>query len=127
MADSGLIEIGSHSATHPILSSITDDESREELRRSRAEIEEGMGRGVSAFCFPNGLPGDFRPSQVRQVEDAGYTCSVTADFGMVKSGGDRFQLPRIGMARKSTTEVIAKYLDGFAYYQQQLAPRRGRS
>jgi len=120
MADSGLMEIGSHTVTHPILSSITDEESLDELTRSRAQIEEGIGRKVRSFCFPNGMPGDFRPSQVRRVADAGYDCSVIAQFGMVSNSSDRYQLPRIGMVRKSSAEQIAKYLDGFAYYQQRM-------
>lgn len=120
MADSGLMEIGSHTVTHPILSSVTDEESFDELIRSRAQIEEGIGRSVRSFCFPNGMPGDFRPAQVRQVADAGYDCSVIAQFGMVSNSSDRFQLPRIGMARKSSPEQIAKYLDGFAYFQQRI-------
>lgn len=124
MADSGLMEVGSHTATHPILSTITEEESWDELTRSRAQIEEGIGRKVRSFCFPNGMPGDFRPSQVRQVEDAGYDCCVLAHFGMVRNDCDRYQLPRIGMARKSTAEQIAKYLDGFAYYQQRISPAR---
>lgn len=126
MADSGLMNIGSHSATHPTFSTITDEESWTELTRSRTEIEEGMGRTVNCFCFPNGLRGDFRPSHLRQVQDAGYRCSVTAEFGMVKSGSDLYQLPRIGMARKSRVEEISKYLDGAAYYQQRLWPDRSR-
>jgi peptidoglycan/xylan/chitin deacetylase (PgdA/CDA1 family) len=120
MADSGLMEIGSHTVTHPILSSVTDEEAFAELTRSRAQIEEGIGRSVRSFCFPNGMPGDFRPSQVRQVASAGYDCSVIAQFGMVSNSSDRYQLPRIGMARKSSPEQIAKYLDGFAYYQQRI-------
>jgi peptidoglycan/xylan/chitin deacetylase (PgdA/CDA1 family) len=123
MAASGLMEIGSHTVTHPILSSVTDEESWEELTRSRAQIEEGLGRAVKCFCYPNGMPGDYRPSQVRQVEEAGYVCSVTAEFGMVDRGSDRYQMPRIGMARKSSAEQIAKYLDGFAYYQQRFGTR----
>jgi peptidoglycan/xylan/chitin deacetylase (PgdA/CDA1 family) len=121
MADSGLVEIGSHTVTHPILSSITDEESWNELTRSRAEIADGIGRSVSCFCFPNGMSGDFRRSQVRQVREAGYACSVIAQFGMVSSGSDPYQLPRIGMARKSSAEQVAKYLDGFAHYQRQFA------
>jgi len=125
MADSGLMEIGSHTVTHPILSSVTDEESWDELTRSRAQIEEGVGRTVNCFCYPNGMPGDYRPSQVQQVEQAGYTCSVIAEFGMVNRASDRYRLPRIGVARKSQTPEFAKYLDGFAYYQEWLgAPLR---
>jgi peptidoglycan/xylan/chitin deacetylase (PgdA/CDA1 family) len=127
MADSTLVEIGSHTVTHPILSSITDQESWQELTRSRDEIAKGIGRSVRCFCFPNGMPGDFRPSQVRQVRDAGYACSVIAQFGMVSPGSDPYQLPRIGMARKSSAEQVAKYLDGFAYYQQAFGAARQRA
>lgn len=123
MADSGLMEIGSHTVTHPILSSVTDEESREEISRSRAQIEEGIGRSVKSFCFPNGMPGDFRPSQVQQVKEAGYVCSVVAQSGMVGVGCDSYQLPRIGMARKSSPVEIAKVLDGFAYLEQRVRTR----
>ena len=120
MADSGLMELGSHTATHPIFSSLTDEESRIELIRSKAQIEEEIGREVRCFCYPNGMPGDFRPSHVRQVEEAGHACAVTARFGMVRSGGDRYQIPRIGMARKTSVEEIGKFVDGIAYYQQRI-------
>src|SRR5439155_11323395 len=72
MADSGLVEIGSHTKTHPILSSISHEESARELRESRAEIEAGIRRAVRSFCFPNGGREDYRPSQVRQIQEAGY-------------------------------------------------------
>ncbi len=120
MAESGLVEIGSHTMSHPILSSITDEESWDELTRSRAQIELGIGRTVNCFCYPNGMPGDYRPSQVEQVAHAGYACSVIAEFGMVHRASDRYRLPRIGVARKSRTLEFSKYLDGFAYYQEKL-------
>jgi peptidoglycan/xylan/chitin deacetylase (PgdA/CDA1 family) len=124
MANSGLMEIGSHTVTHPILSSLTDEESWDELTRSRAQIGEGIGQTVDCFCYPNGMLGDYRPSQVRQVELAGYTCSVIAQFGMVNHAGDRYRLPRIGVGRKSEITEFSKYVDGFAYYQQKLAAGR---
>ncbi len=120
MADSGLMEIGSHSATHPIFSSVTDEESQQELVQSRTQIENRLGRSVRAFCFPNGMDGDFRESQVEQVMNAGYNCSVTAQFGLVANGCDRYQLPRIGMARKKHAADIARHLDGFEYYRTRL-------
>jgi peptidoglycan/xylan/chitin deacetylase (PgdA/CDA1 family) len=120
MADSGLMEIGSHTVSHPILSSITDQESWNELTLSKSQIEKGIGRNVRCFCYPNGMTEDYRPSQVQQVERAGYDCSVIAQFGMVNRNSDRYRLPRIGVARKSTTLEFSKYLDGFAYYQQKL-------
>jgi peptidoglycan/xylan/chitin deacetylase (PgdA/CDA1 family) len=127
MSHSGLMDIGSHTVTHPILSTITDEESWDELTRSRRQIEEGIGRKVNCFCYPNGMPGDYRPSQVRQVEQAGYACSVIAEFGMVHQASDRFRLPRIGVVRKSTMLEFSKYLDGFAYCQEKFMARRGKA
>lgn len=121
MADSGLLEVGSHTATHPIMSSISDESSWSELTESKAQIEEGMGRGVQCFCFPNGMPGDYRESQIRQVEQAGYLCSVLAHTGFASAAGDRYRLPRIGVARKSSTEEFSRWLDGVMHYKEKLA------
>ena len=76
MADSGLVEIGSHTASHPILSTLADEESWSELTVSREQLEQGLGGKVSAFCFPNGKPGDFRSNQVEQLKTAGYESAV---------------------------------------------------
>ncbi|HEX4426387.1 MAG TPA: polysaccharide deacetylase family protein [Terriglobales bacterium] len=121
MADSGLVDIGSHTVTHPILSSISDEESWQELKNSRDQIEEGMERKPGSFCFPNGMPGDFRPTQIQQIAEAGYTCSVVASFGMVSNGADPYRLPRLGMGSKSDPIEFSKFLDGVAYYQRKLA------
>jgi peptidoglycan/xylan/chitin deacetylase (PgdA/CDA1 family) len=117
MADSGFVDIGSHTVTHPILSTISDEESWQELSGSRDQIENGLGRTPGSFCFPNGMPGDFRPTQVKQIADAGYSCSVVASFGLVDEGADPFRLPRLGMGSKSNPLEFSKFLDGVAYYQ----------
>lgn len=121
MVESGLLEVGSHTVTHPILSTITDEASWDELTRSKVQIEQGTGRKVSCFCFPNGMPGDYRERQIRQVEEAGYLCSVVAHSGLVSSQTDRYRLPRIGVARKSDTKEFARWLDGVMYYKQKVA------
>jgi peptidoglycan/xylan/chitin deacetylase (PgdA/CDA1 family) len=125
MADSGLVEIGSHTVTHPILASITDDESWHELTVSRSQIEEGLGRQINSFCFPNGKPGDYRPSQVRQIIDAGYTSAVVARPGMVAKGANPYELPRIGASGHSDELSFCKDLDGAEYYQAKLQSALG--
>jgi len=127
MADSGLVEIGSHTVTHPIFSSVTDDESFQELTRSRAQIEEGVGKTVTSFCFPNGQMGDFRLSQVRQVRDAGYRGAVAAYPGLVGPGADPCQLPRIGVSGYTDPLIFSKRLDGAEHYQMKLREWLGLS
>jgi peptidoglycan/xylan/chitin deacetylase (PgdA/CDA1 family) len=121
MADSGLVEVGSHTKTHPILSTISDVESARELNESRAEIESGIQGRVSSFCFPNGTVEDYRPSQIRQIQEAGYTCAVTAVPGLVHGRAHRYQLPRIGVGPEADALGFSKMLDGVSYYQRKVA------
>lgn len=121
LADSGLVEVGSHTRTHPILSSISDEESRRELGESRAEIEAGIQGPVRSFCFPNGTREDYRLSQVRQIQEAGYDCAVTALPGPVEASSDRYQLPRIGVGPESDELTFSKAIDGLNYYRQKVA------
>jgi len=120
MADSGLVEIGSHTVTHPILASITEAESWQEITVSRTQIEQALVRQVESFCFPNGKPGDYRPCQLQQVRDAGYAGAVAADFGMVTNEANPYALPRLGVSGCSDILSFSKYLDGAEYYQTRL-------
>jgi peptidoglycan/xylan/chitin deacetylase (PgdA/CDA1 family) len=124
MADSGLVEIGSHTVTHPILATLTEEESWSELTVSRAQIEEALGRRVESFCFPNGKPGDYRLSQLRQIREAGYAGAVAAEFGMVTNDADPYELPRIGVSGYSDALSFSKNLDGVEYYQARLQSSR---
>lgn len=117
MADSGLVEIGSHTVTHAILASLTDEEAWHELAFSRTQIEEGVGRKVDSFCFPNGKAGDYRPSQVHMLKNAGYSCAVVTRFGMVSRNADLYELPRIGVSGQSDPLTFSKHVDGPEHYQ----------
>ena len=125
MADSGLVEIGSHTASHPILSTLADEESWSELTVSRDQLEQGLGGKVSAFCFPNGKPGDFRSSQVEQLKTAGYESAVVTRYGMVTEKADPYDLPRIGIGGRVDPLMFSKYLDGAEYYQAMLQSSLG--
>jgi peptidoglycan/xylan/chitin deacetylase (PgdA/CDA1 family) len=120
-----LVEIGSHTVTHPILASVTDEISWGELTASRAQIEESIGRTVRYFCFPNGQPGDYRPSQLRQVRDAGYEGALAARPGMVGPRSDPYDLPRIGVSGRSDVLSFSKHLDGAEYYKSKLKQALG--
>jgi peptidoglycan/xylan/chitin deacetylase (PgdA/CDA1 family) len=116
MAESGLVEIGSHTVTHPILSGVTDDECWRELTISRAQIELALGRPVAAFCFPNGKTGDYRLSQLQQVREAGYKGAVAANSGLVTNQSNPYELPRLGVSGYDDSISFAQNLDGVEHY-----------
>ena len=120
MADSGLVEIGSHSVTHPIFSTLSDEESRWELAESRTQIEQLLGRSVSSFCFPNGKPADYFPRHLRQVKEVGYSSAMMTHFGMPRRGANEYGLPRLGVSGRMDMLSFMKYVDGVEYYQALL-------
>ena len=66
---SDLVTIGSHSLTHPNLCDLDAAEARTEIRNSRTELSEILGKDVLLFSFPYGA---FNETLVRFCRDAGY-------------------------------------------------------
>lgn len=76
MQDSG-ISFGSHTCSHPILSSIDKDSIRKELGDSKSEIENHVGKSVDVICYPNGRPEDISSDVVSVAKECGYLAGVT--------------------------------------------------
>ena len=77
MADSGLIEFGSHTMRHRNLGQAPLDEARWELEESKARLEELLGHEVPFFAYPYG--GGAEDPAVREAAlKAGYRF----DFGI---------------------------------------------
>ncbi|MFL6215160.1 MAG: polysaccharide deacetylase family protein [Blastocatellia bacterium] len=85
-------EIGSHTATHPILPKVSIEHVRRELVDSRQRIAAEIGRPVDLFCYPNG---DYNDDVVREVERAGYRCAVTVEDGLNDECSHPLRLKRI--------------------------------
>jgi peptidoglycan/xylan/chitin deacetylase (PgdA/CDA1 family) len=89
------MEIGAHTVNHPILSQIGTDAARDEIVRSRAQLEDMTGGPVRLFAYPNGYPGrDYRREHAALVRSLGFDAAVSTACGAVRAGCDLFQLPR---------------------------------
>ena len=89
--DRGLMAIGSHTMTHPILPTLTVPEIQQELQGSRDALEAQLSRTVDVFCFPNGST----DARVRQIARSIYRAALTTEEGMVSSAVDPMAIPRI--------------------------------
>jgi peptidoglycan/xylan/chitin deacetylase (PgdA/CDA1 family) len=70
------IEIGAHTARHPILAQAAAAAQRAEIADNRAALEAWTGRPVRAFAYPNGRPGvDYDSDTLTILRDLGF------DFG----------------------------------------------
>ena len=95
LAAGGLVEIGAHTVTHPVLSAIPLDAQMHEIRGSKIALEEILGGPTESFSYPHGLKSHYTMKTVSAVQEAGFVCACSSFAGVIRSDTDRFQLPRI--------------------------------
>lgn len=93
--DPELIEIGSHTCTHAVLSHCTSAQQLGEIATSKKILEERLGRRVDAFCYPHGRPQDFTAETQSIAADCGFTSAVVAFGGLVGATTQLGQLTRL--------------------------------
>ena len=86
------VQIGSHTRSHPELTTLSDAMLDEELTGSKNEIESRVNHPVVHFCYPYGDCNDRIQAAVRK---AGYRFAVTTKRGHVEKGNDPISLRRI--------------------------------
>ena len=72
-----LVRIGSHTRTHPRLTSLDGGAMREELQESRAELASIVGSPVTELAFPHG---DFDERALRAAQVSGYERVFTLEL-----------------------------------------------
>lgn len=80
LVDAGMT-IGSHTRTHPDLVRLDDTRLEDELRGSRQDLEDLLGRPVTLFAYPGG---SLSARVVRAVRRAGYEAACSS-FGPARN------------------------------------------
>jgi len=95
LAEGGLIAVGAHSVTHPVLSQFPAENQRYEIAGSKKCLEEILGQPVICFAYPYGARSHYTKTTVAIVQEAGFhfACSSLADI--VWQGSNWFQIPRM--------------------------------
>jgi peptidoglycan/xylan/chitin deacetylase (PgdA/CDA1 family) len=75
----GLVDVQSHTRTHPWLPPLSDEDAWTEIEGSKHELEDRLARPVTTFCYPGGLYGD---RDARLVREAGYRAAFTTHPGV---------------------------------------------
>jgi peptidoglycan/xylan/chitin deacetylase (PgdA/CDA1 family) len=113
LADSGW-EIGSHTRSHPKLTTLGPAQLAEELAGSRLRCEEVLGRPCRSLAYPFG---DHDSRVVEAAGTAGYTIACTVPDALRPAYPLRW--PRIGIYRDDTPVTFAAKVSPLV--------RRGRS
>ncbi len=93
----GGISFGAHTLDHPILTFVSEEEARRQIRDSKERIEKELGSKVTMFAYPNGGASDFNRSTERMVEEEGFSLAVTTVAGANDESTNPFALHRTGM------------------------------
>jgi peptidoglycan/xylan/chitin deacetylase (PgdA/CDA1 family) len=109
------MDIGAHTAAHPILAKLSDKEARNQIDDGRCRLEELLGMRVPLFAFPNGVPGrDYCARDVALVRELGFDGAVSTAPGCVGTDADLFQVPRIGPWDQSRWRMSLRMLQTYA-------------
>ena len=106
--DAKTVTIGSHTMTHPILTSLNEEETECETRDSRATLEQRLGREVSIFCYPNGDLNDAALASARRH----YRTAVTTEAGRLEGPMDPHRLPRFSAHPQGTRRLVRRMVLG---------------
>jgi peptidoglycan/xylan/chitin deacetylase (PgdA/CDA1 family) len=88
---SGVIDIGAHTLTHPVLPLLSPAEQREEIVSSREWLEATLGIKITTFSYPYGK---FSETTAAIVEQAKLDLACTTVPGSVRYGDNHFRLKR---------------------------------
>jgi peptidoglycan/xylan/chitin deacetylase (PgdA/CDA1 family) len=111
--------IGAHTVTHPNLPSAGLTEAREEIRASRARLEEAIDAPVTMFSYPNGgAERYYTPELQRAVSEAGYASAATSRNGFADASSDLFALERIEVSERLPDLAFSLEVERFAFAQQ---------
>lgn len=103
LAQSGLIEIGSHTLTHANLNKLTDQECLNELFSSKQQLETMTGQPVTSFAYPFGIYSERDVNIAKQVR---YLNAVTTVEGIDLDQPDFLQLKRIKISGKDSMFTV---------------------
>ncbi len=74
---SGLVDFGSHTVSHEILTNVPDQIAEKEIIDSKTILEEKLNEPISFFAYPNGRQIDFNSQHIHLLCKYGYSAAVT--------------------------------------------------
>ena len=108
MADSGLVEIGSHTFNHLDLTKLKKKDAIFEINYSRQALEKISGQKVLTFAYPYG---HYTSADAAIVRSAGYLAALSTKSGLIQSKKNIFSLYRL-RAANFVGQKFDKWLEG---------------
>lgn len=111
MKKSGLLEIGAHSLSHPILANELKERAELEIQKSVSDLSSLIDKDVRTFAYPNGIEGlDYGLREMDFLNNAGVELAFSVDPDCITTNSNPLSLPRWGSMARLKFGRIGKYL-----------------
>lgn len=111
---SGLIEFGGHTLTHPSMVELSPKELEKEIVENKRDIESILGEEIVSFAYPYG----HRSKRVEEaVKRAGYSFAVSTDTGTGYLDENLFDIRRTAIDKTSIFDFLRKISTKYLVYK----------
>jgi len=86
------MEIGSHTVSHPNLTTISKDQLKKELEQSKSELEYIIGEEVTSFSYPYG---HYNKTVIDMCKKIGYKTGCTIFHDLYLELENKYEIPRL--------------------------------
>lgn len=101
------MEIGSHTLSHPDLTTLAAPEIEKEIRQSKIQIEDIIQKPVRSFASPYGR---YNHTTIDCIKDSGYLFACSVRPGWYSTTASDYELPRITIFAGDSSGVFARKL-----------------
>jgi peptidoglycan/xylan/chitin deacetylase (PgdA/CDA1 family) len=101
--------IGAHTVSHPILTSISEEDAEREIMESKRCIEAQVGEPVRHFAYPNGTRRDWSSAVQNLVRRAGFQSACTTVYGTNTLGTDLYALQRVEIQDNGCMDPFGRF------------------
>ena len=111
LSQSGLVEIGAHTLSHPILSLEDNSRSRHEIIQSIKELSSLLDKEIHYFAYPNGIEGlDYGDREMNYLKEAGIKMAFSVNPNIIDENTNPLSIPRWGSLSRLKFGKIGMYL-----------------
>ena len=114
MVKSGLISVGNHAYSHPVLSELKKEAQEHEIKSGKQRLEDMLNIEITSFAYPYGQITHYSKDTIDILKKNGYDFAVTA-FSKKNNNlpGSIYEIPRIPIDGVKSLEEFEIRLSNF--------------
>jgi peptidoglycan/xylan/chitin deacetylase (PgdA/CDA1 family) len=120
MHSSGLVDVGSHTHNHVIMTRLSPNRAREEVSLSKQLLKEHLGIETKLFSYPNGKIDDYNEKTHQILQEQGFDCALSTVEGFNGQNSPLYELRRIGVHNSYSLVEFESILTGFHSFALRL-------